>query len=71
MRGTEALHVAIADDHDLMRMGIAELLLPDGSPAVAHLRERGYACTPAGTRLVLGQSAAQPALLYAEPFGAG
>ena len=46
------------------------LLLPDGSPALVHLRERGYACTPVGTRLVLGPAVARPELLYAEPFGA-
>lgn len=46
------------------------LLLPEASPAVEHLRERGYACAAAGTRLVLGPTEARPELLYAEPFGA-
>lgn len=46
------------------------LLLPATCPALGHLRECGYACAPAGTRLVLGPAVARPELLYAEPFGA-
>ncbi|HRD54095.1 MAG TPA: hypothetical protein PKY96_15760, partial [Flavobacteriales bacterium] len=48
----------------------AHLLLPEGSPALAHLTERGYAQEPVGARMVLGPDAARAELLYAEPFGA-
>ncbi len=48
----------------------AHLLLPVGSPALAHLAERGYAQEQVGMRMVLGADAARPDLIHAEPFGA-
>jgi len=46
------------------------LLLPEDSPALAHLAERGYAQEQVGMRMVLGADAARPDLIHAEPFGA-
>jgi hypothetical protein len=48
----------------------AQLLLPESSPALAHLAERGYAQEAVGTRMTLGLDAARPDLIYAEAYGA-